>query len=46
MILFMEFSYEITKRKKTAADRGLISLVEIIFWLQLLVQLELQEHLS
>jgi len=42
----MEVSYEITRRKKTAGDRGLISLAEIISWLQLPVQLELQEHLS
>ena len=40
MILFVEVSYEITRRKKTAADRGLISLAEIISWLQL------QEHPS
>jgi hypothetical protein len=46
------YSYVYVTRKKTAADRGLIAITEIISWLQALVlvrlqvQLVLQEYLS
>jgi hypothetical protein len=44
------YLFDIATRKKTAADRGFITLAEITSWLQALAQLQvqlmLQEHLS